>query len=180
MRKKTSRSRESVKSPSPLTAPAEAANGPRGVVVAVELGAEYPSLLPEGGGPRRVLTQLEGESPAAFAQRITSSLDGAFGRGVALGQLSLACNERLDDAAQLARRSLAGAALGSMAKEHAGKVCLSASARSSARLRQGLTTLARGLFDEWRTAGLEATVDFGTEAPVSGAASALSHTARVA
>lgn len=179
MRKKTSRQRDSVKTTSLNASSAEAAPGPAGVVIAVELGAEFPIPLPETGA-RRVFTQLEGESPTAFAERVTGALEGAFGRGVALGQLSLACNERLDDAAQLARRSLAGAALGSMAKHHAGKVCLSAPPRSSGRLRQGLSTLARGLFDEWRTAGLETTVDFGAEAPAAAATSAFVYTARVA
>jgi len=174
MRKKTSRSRDSVK-----TSSVSASSTPGGVLVAVELGAEFPALSPTGA-PRRVLTQLEGESPAAFAERAASALESAFGRGVGLGQLSLACNERLDDAAQAGRRQLASAALGAMAKHHTGKVALCASPRSSGRLRQALSTLARGLFDEWRTAGLEATVDFGDEAPLTATPGAFVHTARVA
>lgn len=151
-------------------------------MVAVELGADFPSAPLPPGASRRVVTQLEGESPTGFAERVASALDSAFGRGVALSQLNLACNERLDDAAQGARRHLTGAALGAMAKHHAGKVQLSAGPRSSGRLRHGLSTLARGLFDEWRTAGLEATVDFGDDAASSESATsaALTRTARVA
>jgi hypothetical protein len=181
MRKKTSRQRDSLKTPVPSGARSSAAEAtaasPAGVLVAVELGAEFPALPLLNPGPRRVLGQLEGESPAAFADRVGNAIEGAFGRGVALSHLSLACNERSDDAAQLARRHLAGAALGAMAKQHAGKVFLCAPPRSSGRLRQGLSALASGLYDEWRTAGLEATVDFGAEGPT---AAAFLHTARVA
>src|SRR5215217_8418295 len=106
MRKKTSRQRDSLKTAAPLLSRAaqpdasSSTAGPAGLLVAVELGAQFPTLSPAEGAPRRVLTQLEGESPLAFAERVTSSVEGAFGRGVALGQLALACNERLDDSAQ--------------------------------------------------------------------------------
>ncbi|RYZ02789.1 MAG: hypothetical protein EOO73_30470 [Myxococcales bacterium] len=179
MRKKTSPPRESRKT-APVSAASARSAQALGLVVAVELGAEFPTLPLLEGTPRRVLTQLEGESPAAFAERVASSLEGAFARGVALGQLSVACNERIDDAAQGARRTLATAALGAMAKQHTGKVTLCATARSSGRLRQALSTLSRGLFDEWRTAGLEASVDFGAEAPAAAATGAFVFTARVA
>lgn len=179
MRKKTSRPRDSVKTTSPAAPRAEAAELACAVLVAVELGAEFPAAALPTAAPRRVVCQLDGESPAAFAERVASLLDDAFGRGVPMSELRLACNERLDDAAQLARRHLASAALGAMAKHHAGKVTLSAPPRSSGRLRQGLTVLSAGLFDEWRTAGLEATVDFGTDAPAT-ATSGFLYTARVA
>lgn len=179
MRKRTSRPRDSVKSTSPAAPVADSAS-PGGVLVAVELGAEFPASPLPSGAPRRVLCQLEGEAPAAFAERVASALDSTFGRGVAIAQLSMACNERLDEAAQQARRQLAGAALGAMAKQHAGKVLFSAPPRSSGRLRHGLSTLARGLFEEWRTAGLEASVDFGAEAPPSTSSAGFLYTARVA
>lgn len=191
MRKKTSRSNQgsgvTVRAKAGPTLTAKGASVPRatassGAVVAVELGAEFPSLgvATLDGAPRRVLTQQEGEGPLAFADRVASALDGALGRGVALGQLVLACNERLDETAQQARRQLAGVALGVMAKQQQGKLILSAPARSSGRLRHGLSALARGLHDEWRTAGLEASVDFEAEAPSATNAAPFSHTARVA
>jgi hypothetical protein len=129
----------------------------------MELGAAWPSLSLESDA-RRVLAQLDGETPRAFAERVASELDGLFGKGVALGQAILACNERCDEAADGARRKLGGLCLGSMAKHPRGKVVLSASPRCSGRLRQSLASLARGLFDEWRTAGLETSVDFGEAA----------------
>jgi hypothetical protein len=132
-----------------------------GLLVLVELGAEWPGLLGAEAGSRRVVTQLDGETPAAFAARVGGLLDGLFGRGIALGTAIIACNERLDAPAEAARRKLAGLALGAMAKHKAGRVYLAASERSSARLRQALTGLSQGLFQEWRTAGLEVSVSCG-------------------
>lgn len=157
-----------------------------GLLVVVELGGEWPSqaaLAPAGPAMRRVLAQAEGETPAVFFERVASSLDGLFGRGIQLETVVLACNERVDDAAQSARRKALGLALGNMAKHKSGRAYLAASARSGGRLRHALAALAQGLFDEWRTAGLEVSVDFGEESRVaSGGAQqpALAFTARVA
>lgn len=142
----------------------ERSDSSHGLLVAVELGADWPSLafdLPSN--ERRVLVQLEGESPAAFADRVSGSLDSLFGRGVELRALALACNERLDSAADEARRSLVGLALGSMAQKRAGKVYLTAAPQSTGRLRVYLTALAEGSRTEWHNAGLEVAVDFGRE-----------------
>ena len=160
----------------------------RGLLVVVELGGEWPSraeVAPALAGQvqplRRVLAQTEAETPAAFAERVASSLDGLFGRGIQLETVILACNERLDGAAEGARRKALGLALGSMAKHKAGRAYLAASGRSSGRLRHGLSALAQGLFDEWRTAGLEVSVDFGEEARLLDAAPPqYAFTARVA
>lgn len=181
MRKKTSRPRDSVKATSSqLHAPA-AAPSVAGSLVLVELGGAFPSLGLGVEAPRRVLSQLDGESPSAFAERVVTTLDGLFGKGISLGSVNLACNERLDDAAQNARRHLAGALLGSMAKERTGKVAFSAPVLSSGRLRHGLSSLARGLYDEWRTAGLEVSVDFGDTEAKSGTNTApYAFTSRVA
>ena len=67
-----------------------------------------------------------------------------------------------------------------MAKHKAGKVYLTAAERSSARLRQALTNLSQGPFDEWRTAGLEASVWFGDPAVTEAPTNTLAFTARVA
>jgi hypothetical protein len=179
MRKKTRAQRDSVK-PSP-SQPQAASLAAAGALVLVELGAAFPALILSVDAPRRVISQQDGESPSAFAERVAKTLDGLFGKGVALGSATLACNERLDDSAQNARRHLAGALLGAMAKERAGKVCFSAPALGSGRLRHGLSALARGLFDEWRTAGLEVSVDFGDAETKSGTHTApYAFTARVA
>jgi hypothetical protein len=151
-----------------------------GILILVELGGEWPSPLSSDGLLRRVLAQNEGETPAAFADRVANSLDGLFGKGVQLGTATLACNERLDPAAETARRKILGLALGSMAKHKAGRAYLAASARSGGRLRHALSALAQGLFDEWRTAGLEVSVDFGDTSRAAAPAPTFLFTARVA
>jgi len=162
-------------------APLEPQGDQCGFLVVVELGAEWPSLMGAGGAgaARRVVVQLEGETPAGFAERLANSLDGLFGRGVKLQTVALACNERLDPAAEAARRKLLGLALGSMAKHKSGCAFLAASPRSGGRLRHALSALAQGLFDEWRTAGLEVSVDFGQESR-AGETTPLAFTSRVA
>jgi hypothetical protein len=140
-------------------APPEVASG---LLIAVELGGQWPSLTLEGC-ERRVLVQLEGEEPGAFADRVTSGFDALFARGVELRALALCCNERLDPAADSARRSLVGLALGAMASNHAGRVHLTASPSSSSRLRHYLTTFAEDSRTEWQGAGLDVSVDFGRE-----------------
>ncbi|HVY29220.1 MAG TPA: hypothetical protein VHB79_21825 [Polyangiaceae bacterium] len=173
MRKKAARLPRSIASNAESTAQA-------GVLILVELGGQWPSIELAETAPRRVLSQLEGETPAQFATRAASLLDSLFGRGVPLGKAVLACNERLDVPAEAARRKLCGLALGAMAKQKSGQVSLSASERSSARLRQGLTTLSQSLFDEWRTAGLEVTVLVGPERAPAQHPRMFAHTARVA
>jgi hypothetical protein len=158
----------------------EVAASSGGLLVLVELGGEWPSPVSTDGLLRRVLAQNEGETPAAFADRVANSLDGLFGKGVRLEAATLACNERLDPAAETARRKILGLALGSMAKHKAGRVYLAASARSGGRLRHGLSALAQGLFDEWRTAGLEVSVDFGDASRTATPAPTFLFTARVA
>lgn len=193
MRKKASASSRSPSRSSALPRPSASAElsedsrAGNGLLVVVELGSEWPSqatLAPASPAARRVLAQAEGESPAVFFERVTSSLDGLFGRGVRLETVVLACNERVDEAAESARRKALGLALGSMAKHKSGRAYLSASARSSGRLRHALAALAQGLFDEWRTAGLEVSVDFGDQSRLAADGSAqqpvVAFTARVA
>jgi hypothetical protein len=152
-----------------------------GLLVVVELGAEWPGLLQADASARRVVTQAEGETPVEFAERVATSLDGLFGRGIKLSKVALACNERLDTVADSARRRLCGLALGAMAPRKAGKLYLAASARSSGRLRHALSGLARGLSEEWTSAGLEVSVEFGEESRSSvTAAPAPAPSARVA
>jgi hypothetical protein len=152
-----------------------------GLLVVVELGGAWPAHLEqlEQSG-RRVLTQQEGEAPAEFVERVLQGLDGLFGRGIRLTSVVVACNERIDDAADSARRKLAGLTLGAMARHKAGRVCLATSARSSGRLRHSLAALARDLSLEWHKAGLEATVELGDDQDAVAAAANYSFTARVA
>ncbi len=152
-----------------------------GLLVVVELGGEWPSYLEQAGtAGRRVLAQVEGESPAAFSERVVQGLEGLFGRGVRLSTLALACNERLDHAASAARRKLASLSMGAMAKHKSGRVCLTASPRSSGRLRHALSALAQDLAQEWLGSGLEASVEFGDESRSAPHAAESALTSRVA
>ncbi len=151
-----------------------------GLLVVMELGASFPEVASTvrtgpllGSGARRVVVQEEGEAPAAFSQRVAEGLEALFGRAVKLSNVAIACNERADDAAQGARRQLAERALGLMAKEGDGSLYLTAPERSSGRVRHALSALAQDLAQEWRSAGLSATVDFGE----SRAPSAVPHSA---
>ena len=155
-------------------------SGGSGLLVIVELAGEWPGLMQAEASARRVVTQHEGEAPQAFAERVAASLDSLFGRGIQLSTVALACNERLDDAADAARRKIGSLVLGSMAKHKAGRFFFTASPRGSGRLHHSLSGLARGLFDEWRTAGLEVSVEFGDESRSSPVASASVASARVA
>lgn len=157
--------------------------GAGGLLVVVELGGEWPSpatLATSAPARRRVVAQADGEGPATFAERVASGLDSLFDRGAQLETVVLACNERLDEAAEAARRRTLNLALGSMAKNKRGRVYLAASARSGGRLRHALSALAQGLFDEWRTAGLEVSVDFGEDSRTAAGPAPLALTARVA
>jgi hypothetical protein len=178
MTKKAKRSGAKTTSPTQVvvSGAATAVDASSGILVAVELSGEWPSLTMTGS-ERRVLVQLEGEAPLAFAERVTSGLDALFGRGVELRTRAVCCNERLDGAADEARRHLIGLTLGAMAQRRAGQVVLAAAPRASARLRGYLEALAASARREWQSAGLEVSVDFGHEAPR--AATTLPH-ARVA
>lgn len=154
-----------------------------GLLVAVELGGAWPvcvAALDRTLAGRRVIAQAEGESPLDFAERVSAGLEQLFGRGVRLSSLVLACNERVDVAANCARQSLSRVALGTMAKHGSGRVCLAAAPRSSGRLRHALADLARELSLEWTQAGLEASVEFGEDVRPPGDSALPSLTARVA
>jgi hypothetical protein len=133
-----------------------------GMLILVELGADWPEMELRAGG-RRVLSQGEGETPADFALRVSSQLEGLFGRGVSLNTTVLACNERLDDAARHARRELVRAVLGAMPVRRGSHLYLSAAERSSSRLRAALSVLATDLASEWAGSGLETSVRFGDD-----------------
>ena len=61
-----------------------------GSLIAVELGAAWPETASDDtSSRRRVLSQVEGETPAAFAERAASTFDSLFGRGIALASFVL-------------------------------------------------------------------------------------------
>ena len=149
--------------------PMQKPNAPSGLLIVVELGAEWPSLeeTRTPSAARRVLAQNELETPLAFAARVTSQLGELFARGVSLSTAVVACNERLDVSASDARTDIARAALGVMARAQGGTAFLTAPERSSGRLRQGLSSMVAQLGAEWQRSGVRAQVRFGDDAPHS-------------
>jgi hypothetical protein len=154
-----------------------------GLLVIVELGGEWPQLAVRqaAAGPRRVVVQVDGETPSEFADRVANSLDRLFERGIKLDTVALASNQRLDEEAERARRKVASLALGRMAiaKHMSGRVVLTAPLRSG-RTRHALSALAHDLSEEWRTAGLEVSVSLDGQCPPTPVTSAFTPSAYVA
>jgi hypothetical protein len=80
-----------------------------GLLVLIELGAPWPRSLVESSvhESKRVLVELEGEGPLAFAERVRAMAGSLFARGVSLELVLVSCNERADSAAMAARRLIA-------------------------------------------------------------------------
>jgi hypothetical protein len=123
-----------------------------GVLVIVELGAEWPSWLGTavetvpGRGDRRVLSQTEGEGPEAFAERVAQRLQplSLFDKRVSLERVVIACNERSDERAMTARSKLSQALLGTLAEGRSWQLLFTASGRTG-RVRTALSNLATTL-----------------------------------
>jgi hypothetical protein len=119
--------------------------GASGTLVIVELGAVWPAWLVESTpqGSCRVLAELEGEGPAAFADRVKSVSASLFPRGSELALIAVACNERTDEAAVAARREVALSltARGSRTT----RVAFAATEDAGVRLRNSLATLTASL-----------------------------------
>ncbi len=142
-----------------------------GVLVVVELGAEWPFWVGNTAGKagRRVLSQEEGESPEAFTARVAEHLGSLFSRRTGIGLGVLACNERCDPSAMAARKRLCQAILSAHASS---ELLLTASGRSG-RVRHALSAQASDLSESWATDERRVGVRFGDEMPlVEGAASA--------
>jgi hypothetical protein len=122
------------------------ADSETGLFVIVELGASWPGWLVEGAshGTRRVLSELEGEGPTAFAARVIAAAATLMPRGVRLDLSVLALNERGDEAQMRARRELVRALVYPRDRRRS-RVLLAVPARASERLRDALGALASGL-----------------------------------
>ena len=140
-------------------------------MIAVELGADWPDgLASERGIVRRVVAQSEGETPEAFAVRLGGLAGRLFSTGVELTGAVVACNERTDQTATLARR-----AMGAMLLERMGPsatLAFAAGPRAGGRLRHALSALAIELASVPLFGGAPAppasanvTVHFGVESP---------------
>ena len=140
-----------------------------GLLIVLELAAEWPSLpgLAVAPASRRVLSQDETESPAAFAVRVGEQLDGLFARGVALKNAVIACNDRLDGPASTARAELSRAAASAMARALGGSLLLIASDRNEGRGREAFGALAAELSKEWQSGAVETQLQFGGEVVVT-------------
>jgi hypothetical protein len=135
-----------------------------GLLVLVETGAAWPAafLTERPGAVRRVVAQEEGEMPEAFAARIGALAGRLFSPRVRLANAIVACNERTDPAASLARRSigaLLSAELGTV-----GTCVFTAAPHAGGRIRHALSTLA---LDLARSAAGSVTVHFGDERPTA-------------
>ncbi|MEP7050335.1 MAG: hypothetical protein ABJB12_08290 [Pseudomonadota bacterium] len=141
-----------------------------GLLMVVELGAEWPSASQAalGAASLRVLAEEESEAPAAFAVRVGEQLDALFARGIALQGAVLACSERLDESARNARADLARAVAGALARGTGGLLLLTASDRNGGRSRVALSALQQELAAEWQSAAIDTQLRFGDElAPVT-------------
>lgn len=114
-------------------------------LVLVELGAAWPaSLLAREGDPRcRVLAEVEGEGPLAFAARAEAFVATAFPPGTAPAVGVVACNQRADVVAEAARRALAELLLSRL--DAAGRLWFAAAEDASERFRQRIFELAAEL-----------------------------------
>jgi hypothetical protein len=119
---------------------------PLGLLVIVELGAAWPGSLVEGSthAKRRVLCELEGEGPSAFAARAIRAASTLMPRGVRLDHSVLAVNERADEAQMCARRELARALLYPRDRRRA-RLSIVATPTAGERLRGALLSLAQGV-----------------------------------
>lgn len=133
-------------------------------LIVVELGAEWPQLsAAQTPGERRVLVQDDGESPAAFAARVGKESLGLLLGGQCLGDVIMACNERLDEQAQGARAELAFTTANALAQARGGSLLLSVSDRNAGRSRPTFSALRSDLGKRWQGAAVETRLCFGDE-----------------
>lgn len=130
------------------------------MLVALEIGAEWPegAVKERPGVFRRVVVQLEGETPEAFAVRLGGLVGKLFASGAPLHDAVIACNERTDPSATLARRTLGALLLERLGPS--GNFVLAASPRAGGRSRHALSALA---IDLGPNASANVTVHFGAE-----------------
>jgi len=137
-----------------------------GLLIVVELGAEWPSAELEASRAktRRVLAQDETESPQAFAGRVAEQLASSFASGVVLGSVVVACSERIDAHAQGGRIDVARALAGGLARAGGGSLSFVACDRNGARSQAAFSSLLADVTREWQSAGVEVKLNFGESA----------------
>jgi hypothetical protein len=134
----------------------------------MELGTEWPGWLREcnNGRHRRVVVQEEGEGVEAFAERVSDHAARMLALGTPLGLCVVACNDRADERALVARRRVGQALSSALARVGGGRVLLTTSRRSSLRVRGKLSAFATDLTEEWQRGGVSSSVRFGPDVTV--------------
>jgi hypothetical protein len=113
-------------------------------LVVVELGASWPAAVTTAEiGVCRVLAEVEGEGPLAFAARVEDFAGSAFPRGTQVTLALVACNQRADETAEAARRAMAECLLLRLAP--AGVLSFAASDDATDRFRRRLFDLVADL-----------------------------------
>ncbi len=133
-------------------------------LVAMELGASWPEWMDdrESFADARVLAEQADDVPGAFAERVVSRLEAMTHGGARLRTVVLACNDRADDPALAARRTVVRSAASIIASRSAGgAVYLSASQHGSGACRAALANLATDASLEWQGAPVTVGVRFG-------------------
>jgi len=132
----------------------------QGLLVAVELGAEWPGTFvsERPDAQRRVVAQSDGETPEAFAVRLAALAGRLFPAGSPLRDAVVACNERTDRASSVARRAMGSALLERLGPS--GTFAFAAGPRAGGRLRHALSALAIELAPD---ASANVTVHFDAE-----------------
>jgi hypothetical protein len=113
------------------------------VLVAAELGCPWPKWLGEllQGSVRRVLSQMESESPSAFTERLLGIAKRELGSK--LETVVVLCNERTDAAQQGARRKLLEALVRSGARRRSQRFVIAARGESD-ECQRALAALSSG------------------------------------
>jgi hypothetical protein len=161
-----------------------APEGPKsGLLVIVELGADWPALAVADATAtvRRVVVELEGEGPAAFAARVVSVARSLMPEVARLDLAILAVNERADETQRRARRAIGRALLYPRSRRGA-ELLVTATDEPSDRLRDALLALA-GELGAVNGAPERVTVCFGARPeppPISSPAAMLEAVERVA
>jgi hypothetical protein len=135
-----------------------------GLLIVVELGAEWPALEIEAARnakAKRVLCQDETESPDQFAARVATQLGSSFPSGVVLSSAVVACSERIDERAQSGRVELVRVVASALARTRGTSLTFVACDRNQARSKSTFSSLCAETSRQWQSKGVEVKLSFG-------------------
>lgn len=133
-------------------------------IVAMEVGSRWPLWLNDVrvGSPHLVTIVQHSDQPlGALVSRVLEAANGATARGSAVDILAIACNDRTDRGAIVARAQMVKAIFGCMEQSGSGRVIFTADQRVGQDARNLLVSLARSLADGAPTTGVTVGVSFG-------------------